>query len=179
MRWVIRGFKYYHMQGEKPVPVWLDCDPGLDDTFAIIYAGMHKGINLVGVSTSPGNTNLDNTTQNALNVLYNIGREDVEVVRGSNQILKGKMNLAEHVHGSNGLGGVELPVSPKLPLCAKNFTKIMEKLEALEEPVVWCNTGSLTNLCILMLTFPDVKQKISKIVMMGGAVEKGNITPAA
>ena len=68
-----------------------------------------------------------------------------------------------------------MSVSPKLPLCTKNFTKIMEKLETLEKPVVWCNTGSLTNLCILMLTFPDVKQKISKIVMMGGAVEKGNI----
>ena len=54
--------------------MWLDCDPGLDDTFAIIYAGTHKGIDLIGVSTSPGNTSLDNTTQNALNVLYNIGR---------------------------------------------------------------------------------------------------------
>nr|VVW87487.1 unnamed protein product [Nymphaea colorata] len=41
------------------------------------------------------------------------------------------------------------------------------------------NTGSLTNLCILLLTYPELKQKIVKIVMMGGAIGKGNITPAA
>jgi inosine-uridine nucleoside N-ribohydrolase len=37
----------------------------------------------------------------------------------------------------------------------------------------------MTNLCILLLTYPELKQKISKIVMMGGAIGKGNITPAA
>lgn len=91
----------------------MDCDPGLDDTFALIYAAHDPGVHLLGVSTSPGNTNLENTTQNALNVLYNIGRSDVPVFTGSNQLIKGVMNLAEHVHGSNGLGGVKLPISPK------------------------------------------------------------------
>jgi inosine-uridine nucleoside N-ribohydrolase len=68
---------------------------------------------LLGVSTSPGNTNLKNTTQNALDVLFNIGRKDVPVFAGSNVLIKGEMKLAEHVHGSNGLGGVELPKSPQ------------------------------------------------------------------
>lgn len=48
-----------------------------------------------------------------------------------------------------------------------------------EEQVVWTNTGSLTNLCLLLMTFPQIKQKIKKIVMMGGAVSRGNRTPAA
>lgn len=69
--------------------VWLDCDPGLDDTFAIIYAAHSRDIHLLGVSTSPGNTNLQNTTQNALDVLYNIGRKDVPVFMGSNILIKG------------------------------------------------------------------------------------------
>lgn len=42
---------------EKKI-VWLDCDPGLDDTFAIIMAAHHKNIKLIGVSTSAGNTSL-------------------------------------------------------------------------------------------------------------------------
>ena len=44
---------------------------------------------------------------------------------------------------------------------------------------MWCNTGSLTNLSILFLTYPDIKEKISRIVMMGGAIGRGNISPAA
>jgi uridine nucleosidase len=77
------------MQTEEKISIWLDCDPGLDDTFAIIYAGHAKEFDLFGVSTSPGNTSLANTTQNALDVLYNIGRRDVPVFAGSNSLIKG------------------------------------------------------------------------------------------
>lgn len=48
-----------------------------------------------------------------------------------------------------------------------------------EGQVVWANTGSLTNICILLLTYPKLKSKLSEIVIMGGAIGKGNITPAA
>ena len=48
-----------------------------------------------------------------------------------------------------------------------------------QTPIVWVNTGSLTNLALLLMTFPSIKTKIEKIVMMGGAIERGNITPAA
>ena len=59
----------------KSVPILLDCDPGLDDTLAIILAAWHKDISLIGISTSAGNTSLDNTTKNALDILYNIGKK--------------------------------------------------------------------------------------------------------
>lgn len=45
--------------------------------------------------------------------------------------------------------------------------------------IIWTNTGSLTNLCILFLNYPNIKAKILKIIMMGGAIGKGNISPAA
>ncbi len=43
---------------ESKATIWLDSDPGLDDTIAIILAALNENIHLVGVSTSPGNTNL-------------------------------------------------------------------------------------------------------------------------
>lgn len=69
--------------------IWLDCDPGLDDALAILLAAHHERINLIGISTSAGNTNLDNTTRNALDLLFNIGKQNIPVVKGSNQLVKG------------------------------------------------------------------------------------------
>jgi inosine-uridine nucleoside N-ribohydrolase len=93
----------------KKISVWLDCDPGLDDTFAILLLGKHKGFNFIGLSTAAGNTSLDNTTKNALNVLYNIGRNDVPVIRGSEKLVFGKENYPGKIHGEGGLGGVKIP----------------------------------------------------------------------
>lgn len=83
------------------------------------------------------------------------------------------------MHGSNGLGGVKLPRSPEKAITLKNFEKIYHRIKEQKGPIVWVNTGSLTNLSILMLVYPDIKENISKIVMMGGAIGRGNITPAA
>lgn len=83
------------------------------------------------------------------------------------------------MHGSNGLGGVHLPKSPEKANFERSFEKINARIMAHEGNIIWVNTGSLTNICILLLTYPELKQKITKIVMMGGAIGKGNITPAA
>ena len=45
--------------------------------------------------------------------------------------------------------------------------------------ITWLNTGSMTNLCILLLAYPRLVDKFEQIVMMGGAMGKGNISPAA
>lgn len=50
--------------------VWLDCDPGQDDMLAIIMAALSPQITLIGISTSAGNSTVDNTSRNALDILY-------------------------------------------------------------------------------------------------------------
>ena len=83
------------------------------------------------------------------------------------------------MHGSNGLGGVKLPTSPKTANTDKSFEKIYERIKQWPTKITWLNTGSLTNLCIILLAYPDLIGKVDKIVMMGGAIGKGNISPAA
>lgn len=110
-------------QSQK-ISIWLDCDPGLDDALAIIYAAHHPRINIVGVSTSPGNTTLKSTTRNALNILYNIGRSDLDVYAGSDTQIQGELTTAEIVHGENGLGGVSVKESPKQAYTSNSFAQM-------------------------------------------------------
>lgn len=93
--------------------IWIDCDPGIDDTFAIILAAMHPDINLLGVSTVGGNTQLSATTQNAQDILTAIG-SDISVYEGTQKLVSNnKLQTATEIHGTTGLGGAVFPHSSK------------------------------------------------------------------
>ena len=92
--------------------VWLDCDPGNDDMLAIVMAALSEELELIGISTSAGNSIIQNTTQNALDILYEIGRADIPVVRGSATPLCRKLESAAEYHGELGLEGAVLERSP-------------------------------------------------------------------
>lgn len=88
------------------IDVWLDCDPGVDDVFAIILAASHPNINLIGISTTSGNTTIENTTRNTLNVLSMLGKENIPVYMGSEKPESDGGKLGEESHGEGGLGGI-------------------------------------------------------------------------
>lgn len=152
--------------------VWLDCDPGLDDIFAIILVAQDPRINLLGVSTSPGNSCIENTTANALNVLHTIGREDVTVVMGASNPFSKQMTYAGHMHGNDGLGGKGkvIPQSTKQAITEERFSEIYKRIKKAEGKVTFINTGSLTNLAILLASHPDLKDKLQEVCIMGGAI---------
>lgn len=61
----------------------LDCDPGMDDSMAIVLAQKAKNVDLLGIVSSHGNYPIDVTTDNALKTLHMLGANDVPVVRGA------------------------------------------------------------------------------------------------
>ena len=162
-----------------PMPVVIDCDPGHDDAIALMLAAASPEIDLIGVTTVAGNTTVEKTTRNALAVLELIGRTDVPVAVGSDVPLERNLVTAEYVHGSTGLDGPELldPVMQPHELGAVSF--LARTLEDSDRGITLIPVGPLTNIARLISAHPDLVERIERIVLMGGAMNLGNITPAA
>lgn len=160
----------------------MDCDPGHDDAIAILLAAHADDIQILGVTTVAGNSTLENTTRNARRVLDYAGVTDVDVYAGCEKpMLYDLFRLTgEIIHGANGLGGPDIPdgTTPIRPEHAVNY--IIDTLRKSEEKIILVPTGPLTNIAQVLVQAPDVKEKIEKIIIMGGAVyDAGNITSAA
>lgn len=156
----------------------LDCDPGHDDAVAIILAGKNPKIDLLGITIVSGNQTLDKTVRNALNVTQHLGI-DVPVYGGCSEPMVRKKVVAGDIHGESGLDG---PVFPPLerkaePEHAVNF--IIKTLMESEGDITVVTTGPMTNLAMAMRMKPNIVPKIKQIVLMGGAIANGNVSPAA
>ena len=163
----------------NPIPVILDCDPGHDDALAITLALARPELDVLGITTVGGNSGLANTTYNALRILALLGRPDIPVAAGSDHPLTRKLETAPEVHGESGLDGADLPepISEARPEHAVEFLRAT--LSAATEPVTLIPTGPLTNIGLLLRTYPELTARIGHICLMGGAMRAGNWTPAA
>jgi len=156
--------------------ILIDCDPGHDDAIAILLALASPEVDLIGVTAVAGNQTLEKTTRNALVTLEVGGRPDIPVAAGADRPLQRELRTAAHVHGESGLDGPELSEPSARPVDAH----AADFLASLIEPgVVLVPTGPLTNLALMLERHPDVRERLERIVWMGGAVRDGNITPAA
>ncbi|QQK41192.1 Uridine nucleosidase Urh1, putative [Penicillium digitatum] len=160
----------------SPTPLWLDCDPGHDDAFAILIAAHHPSLNLLGISTVHGNASLEKTTANAGSVLEAIGRPDIPVYAGSSKPFSRPALHAPDIHGESGLDGTDLlPKATRAPIIDKNtILAIRDALLAQPKGSPWVvATGTLTNVALLFATFPEVVEHIQGLSIMGGAVGGG------
>jgi inosine-uridine nucleoside N-ribohydrolase len=161
------------------VPVLLDCDPGHDDAMALLLALGSPELEVLGVTTVHGNQTLEKTTANALRVLELAGRSDIPVAAGAERPLVGEAAVAADVHGESGMDGPELPDPTTAPVDAHAVDFIAERLLGAPEPVTLIPTGPLTNIALLLARHPHAAERIRRIVLMGGAIAEGNVTPAA
>ncbi|WET78034.1 nucleoside hydrolase [Amycolatopsis sp. QT-25] len=160
----------------------IDTDPGVDDAFALALATRSEDVELLGVTTVFGNVPLSHTTANARRLLQLFGRDDVPVAAGAARpLVYGNARTAGFVHGQDGLSGHAgtLPEA-KRPLDERGAIRLLvDLLEAADEPVTIAPIGPLTNIALLLAAHPDIREKIGRIVVMGGGVTKGNSTTAA
>jgi len=158
-------------------PVILDCDPGHDDAIALLLVLGSPELELLGVTTTYGNQTLEKTTANALRVLELAGRSDVPVAAGAPAPLERELVVAAHVHGDSGLDGPTLPPPSTSPVSADAVEWMAGVIDAAAAPVTLVPTGPLTNVARYLARHGP--GGIDRIVLMGGAIAEGNMTPAA
>ncbi|KAH9841177.1 uridine nucleosidase-like [Teratosphaeria destructans] len=157
-------------------PIWLDCDTGHDDAFAILVAAHSPELRLLGISTVYGNAPLPHTTYNTRAILKAIGREDVPVFPGAERPSFRQPCFAPDIHGASGLDG-----TASLPIPTVDARRDMSAVEAMrtaisaEAPRTVClvATGALTNIAALFESYPGMVDQIKSLSIMGGAVGGG------
>lgn len=167
------------MSNEKKMPMIIDCDPGHDDAMAILWALSSPQIDIKAVTTVAGNQTIEKVTNNAIKVLTKAGRLDIPVAKGAERPLIRELTVGgEVVHGESGLEGPVLPENGFAPVEMSALELMIRILEESEEKVTVVGIGPLTNIAQLIITRPDLQEKIEQIAIMGGGT-KGNWTPAA
>jgi inosine-uridine nucleoside N-ribohydrolase len=161
----------------RAIPIILDCDPGHDDAVALMLALGSPELELLGVTTTYGNQTLEKTTANALRVLDLAGKTDVVVAAGADRPLRRELAVAAHVHGESGLDGPSLPPPSRAADSTDAVDFMAETIAAAGHPVTLVPTGPLTNVAKLLERTNGAG--IERIVLMGGSIAEGNITPAA
>lgn len=160
-------------------PVLIDCDPGHDDAVALLLAAQSDAVDLRSVTTVAGNGPLDRTTTNALQILTLADRTDVPVAAGMDQPLLRDPVTASEVHGETGLDGPDLADPAFEPEDTHGVDQLIGTLRASDDPATLVPIGPLTNVAMALKKAPDVTDAIERIVLMGGALGEGNVTPVA
>ena len=148
-------------------PIIIDTDPGIDDALALAIALFSDELDVRLITTVAGNVSLENVTLNTLRLLTFFGK-DVPVAKGAAKPLIVDFVDASNVHGKTGMEGYEFP-EPKTELLLKEnavnamYRAIMES----PEPVTLVPIAALTNIALLFAVYPEVKEHIREIVMMG------------
>jgi purine nucleosidase len=165
--------------GRSPVRVIIDTDPGVDDALALLLAMRSPELKIEAITPVAGNVPLDLTLPNALRLVEIAGRTDIRVSAGARAPLMRRLVTATYVHGENGLGGVVFPDPTTKPVVTPAAEIIREIVRQHPGEVTLITLGPLTNIATALNSDPDLATMVRGLVMMGGSLSGGNITPAA
>jgi pyrimidine-specific ribonucleoside hydrolase len=164
----------------EPIPVIVDCDPGIDDALALALLAASPEFDLRAVTTVRGNVAVELSTRNALRTLAALGRPEVPVAPGASRPLIRLNPPYPPIHGLNGLGEVELPAvaaeTPAEPAIAA-CERVLERAAPGEITVI--ALAPLTNLALFLALRPDLADRIGLLAVMGATIDRGNVTPFA
>jgi purine nucleosidase len=174
--------KYKENGGEAMAfNILLIADPGIDDSFAIMYAILNPKINLVGIVSGYGNTPKEQSVKNTAYLLNLGGREDIPIIAGSAGPLSGQpIVYYPEIHGPEGLGPIKPPDTIQ-NVKVYDINKVQEIIKQYEGNLVIVSVGRLTELALMFILYGnDALKGVNAVYIMGGAfLVPGNITAEA
>lgn len=162
------------------IPVFIDCDPGIDDAAAILIANNMPEIEIVGVGTVSGNVEASKTYANCRNIMKLAGN-NAPIYMGAESPMFRELVTAKYVHQEDGLGGLgsTLDYGSFDMSEEKAWDALYREAEKYKGELVLVAIGPLTNIGIALAKYKELPSLLKKIVIMGGSAAYGNITPAA
>ncbi|MEH7075381.1 nucleoside hydrolase [Neobacillus drentensis] len=163
------------------VNVLMIADPGIDDSFAIIYALLNPKINLVGIVSGYGNTPKEQSVKNTAYLLTLGGRTDIPIIAGSAGPLLGEpIAFYPEIHGKEGLGPIKPPDTIQ-NVKVHDIDKILEIVTQYKGDLVIVSVGRLTELALMFILYGnDALKGVNAFYIMGGAfLVPGNISAEA
>ena len=156
----------------------IDCDPGIDDSLAIMLALTSPEIEVLGITIVCGNSPVEMGFENAKKILKQMNRLHVPVYMGEPRPLKRDYVNALDTYGADGLGESFLPEVPgyQQEIGAVDFLS----KALIKEKVSVIALGPMTNLARLIQKAPAAFDQIEELVSMGGSFKShGNCSPVA
>jgi inosine-uridine nucleoside N-ribohydrolase len=159
--------------------VIIDTDPGVDDAFALLLAMCSPQLHIEAITAVAGNVPLELTLPNALRMVEIAGRTDLPVAAGAQGPLLRRLVTATYAHGENGLGGAVFP-EPKRAAVAEPAADLIQRIvRKYPGEITLVTIGPQTNIATALNADPQLARLVRSLVMMGGSLSGGNITPAA
>ncbi|MCH3916301.1 MAG: nucleoside hydrolase [Spirochaetia bacterium] len=158
--------------------ILIDCDTGQDDAVAILLAAGSDKLQIEGIIAVAGNVSLAHTLENNLHLVEAMGK-DIPVFRGAEKPLVREPIKAGHVHGTNGLAGYTFPPDCSRRCSGNGIAFIIKTIMENPGQISLVATGPLTDIALAFREEPRLAENVKQVVLMGGSMGEGNITPSA
>ena len=160
----------------------LDVDTGTDDAVAIMLAALHPELKLLACTTVNGNVEVANCTDNTLRTLEWIGRSDIPVYEGLGRpIVRMDFPTPRATKRDPKVHMATLPLpAPKVEKQALSAPIFLAQRFAQEpQAITLVAVGPLSNVAAALAIDPAFATNVAHLIIMGGAINKSNITPSA
>lgn len=149
--------------------VIIDCDPGMDDSMALIMAAKSEALDILAITTVNGNYRVDVTCENARKIMELLGRTEIPVAKGMAKPLVREIPKDPFTHGKDGQAEAYLP-KPEMPIAEKGAVDlIIELIKEHPHEIIILALAPMTNLAEAMRREPEIRGMIKEIVAISGA----------